>query len=138
MDDLVRYIQTIIEPTVAEFGRDRSSVRHGFIACVVVFHAVDYRAYPKPSAGLRQRWRRQSADFALVDRVAHAFKHVATPSPARPDLLAENVRSRPPALLGRMVLGVSIIGDAHGAVVAEGQTLFEVVRRTVDFLRQQN
>lgn len=138
MEDLERYLETIVEPTVGDFARHPASVRHGFMACVVMFHAVDYRSYPKSSAGLRQKWRRRSADFALVDKVANAFKHVATPSPQRPDLLAENVRSRPPAVPGQMVPGLSIVGDPVGAVVVEGQNLLHVVRRSPEFLRGQN
>ena len=138
MEDLERYLDKFVTATVADFERNPSSVRHGFLACVVIFHAVDYRAYPKPSAGLRQRWRNSSADFALVDKVAHAFKHVATPNPFRPELLAENVRGRPPAIPGMMVPGLSVIGDPIGAVIVEGKNLLEVVRRSVFFLREQS
>ena len=137
MEDLERYIAQFVKPTVVDFEQNPSSVRHGFLACVVLFHAVDYLAYPKKSAGVRQRWRKQSADFALIDKVAHAFKHVATPSPSRPDLLAKNVWRRPPAILGEMILGASILGDGTGAVVVDGKDLLPIVRRAAVFLGEQ-
>jgi hypothetical protein len=137
MEDLERYLDEFVAPTIADFQRLPASVRHGFVACVVLFHSVDYRVYPKSSTGVRQKWRRRSADFALVDKVAHAFKHVATPSPSHPQLLAENVRGRPPSIPGQMVPGLSLIGDPVGAVIVEGQNLLQVVQRAVQFLHQQ-
>src|SRR5258708_36564495 len=78
MEDLDRYLNEIVDPTVAEFEQHPASVRHAFITCVVVFHAVDYRAHPELSRGLRQKYRKKSEAFAIVDMVAHAFKHVQT------------------------------------------------------------
>jgi len=46
------------------------------------------------------RARIHNADFALVDRIAHAYKHVQTGNPADPNLQplsAEGVVTRPPA-----------------------------------------
>ena len=137
MEDLEQYIHEFVAPTVADFERNPSSVRHGFLACVVLFHAVDYLTYPKSSAGMRQKWRRKSADFALIDKVAHAFKHVATPSPFRPDLLAKHVWRRPPAIAGQMMAGVSMLGDPTGAVVVEGRNLLHIVRGAAEFLSAQ-
>jgi len=137
VEDLERYIHQFVMPTAADFEQNPSSVRHGFLACVVLFHTVDYLAYPKKSAAIRQKWRRQSADFALIDKVAHAFKHVATPTPSRPDLLAKHVRSRPPAIAGRMMAGASRVGDPTGAVVVQGQNLLDIVRRAAEFLAAQ-
>lgn len=84
MEDLEEYLIKFADPTIADFEQNPSSVRHGFLACVVLFHAVDYCAYRKSSSGLPQQWRKKSDDFALIDKVADAFKHVATPSPSRP------------------------------------------------------
>jgi hypothetical protein len=136
VEDLEEYLIKFADPTIADFEQNPSSVRYGFLACVVLFHAVDYRAYPKSSSGLRQQWRKKSDDFALIDKVAHAFKHVATPSPSRPKLLAKHVSRRPPAIVGQMMLGASLLGDPTGAVVVEGKNLLHVVRRAASFLRE--
>ena len=116
MEDLVRYLDEIVDPTVAEFERNSTSVRHAFITCVVVFHAVDYRAHPKRSTGLRQEYRTKSDAFALVDMVAHAFKHVRTERRDVPNLRAASVISRPPAVAGVLRTGLSLVGDTTGAV----------------------
>jgi hypothetical protein len=76
MEDLRIYLQEFVEPTIAEFERDPSSVRLAFIACVVTFHSVDYLAHPRKSAALRETWNRTSDAFKMVDQIAHAFKHV--------------------------------------------------------------
>lgn len=78
MEDLVRYLNEIVDPTVADFEKNPTSVRHAFITCVIVFHAVDYKAHPKRSSGLRGEYKARSGAFELIDRVAHAFKHVQT------------------------------------------------------------
>src|SRR5262245_28790713 len=91
MEDLQRYLNDFVEPTIADFESNPASVRHAFLACVATFHAVDYLAYPRRPAGLRQDWNRQSRAFAIVDDVAHAFKHVKTGNPANPDLRAQQV-----------------------------------------------
>jgi hypothetical protein len=81
VEDLDRYLDEIVEPIVKEFEENPSSVRHAFVACVVVFHTIDYLAFPRSSSTLRQMFRKDSIDFALIDEVAHAFKHVETGKP---------------------------------------------------------
>jgi hypothetical protein len=86
MEDLERYLEEFVEPTIADFARDPSSVRLAFIACVAVFHSVDYLAHPRRPAILRQQWGKKSKAFRTVDEIAHAFKHVkaaGNPSPLR-------------------------------------------------------
>lgn len=91
MEDLRRYLNDFVEPAIADFERNPGSIRHAFMACVVTFHAVDYRAHPRRPAPLRQEWNKLSRAFAIVDDVAHAFKHVKTGNPASPDLQADQV-----------------------------------------------
>src|SRR5262249_27877319 len=77
--DLNQYLDEIVEPTIAEFVENPTSRSHAFLACVTTFHAIDYLAASgnTPNTGnLRQRFREESGEFAVVDRVAHAFKHV--------------------------------------------------------------
>jgi hypothetical protein len=140
MEDLDRYLNEIVDPTVAEFEQHPASVRHAFITCVVVFHAVDYRAHPELSRGLRQKYRKKSEAFAIVDMVAHAFKHVQTERRDAPKLRAASIISRPPAVFGAMEMGFSILGDVTGAVTIRSDTslnLLEVVKTAVLFLREQ-
>jgi hypothetical protein len=57
MEDLERYLDEIAEP-IKDFEAHPTSVRHAFLACVVVFHGIDYLAYPRmrPST-LRQQFQ---------------------------------------------------------------------------------
>jgi hypothetical protein len=140
MQDLARYLEEVVDPTVKDFEANPASVRHAFFACVAVFHGVDYLAYPRSSKALRQQYRQRSQDFALVDTVAHAFEHVQTRRRDAPNLIASAVVSRPPAIPGLMVPGLSIAGDANGAVTLISHpkiNLLEVVRRATAFVREQ-
>jgi hypothetical protein len=84
MEDLEQYLEEIIEPTIADFANNPASRRHAFLACVATFHGVDYLAHPRRPAPLRQKWQQRSEAFRIVDRVAHAFKHVVSGSPSNP------------------------------------------------------
>jgi hypothetical protein len=141
MEDLVRYLEEIVDPTVKDFEEHPTSVRHAFLACVAVFHSIDYLAFPRRSRGLRQKFRKVSPDFALVDQVAHAFKHVVTGNPGDSRLVATEVITRPPAYWGSMVWGLSRWDDADGGVTLDKDhniDLLEVVRRATAFLRSEN
>jgi hypothetical protein len=75
----------------------------------------------------------------LVDRVAHAFKHVVT---RRRDatLTASEVISRPPGVWGEMVLDLSRWDDPIGDVTLDGDRevdLLDVVKRAAAFVRRQ-
>jgi hypothetical protein len=140
MGDLERYLEDIVEPTIKDFEQHPTSKRHAFLACVVVYHGVDYLAFPGKSRTLRQKFGNKSPEFAMVDRVAHAFKHVVT-NPTRPDSLkATDLIPRPPAFWGTMVLGLSRFGDATGGVTLHNDRdvdLLDVVKRATAFLRAQ-
>jgi gamma-glutamyl phosphate reductase len=73
-----RYLDEIVDPIVKEFSEHPDSRRHAFIACVAVFHSIDYLAYPRKSRTLREEFRKASPAFQIVDEIAHAFKHVDT------------------------------------------------------------
>jgi hypothetical protein len=47
MEDLKSYLDAIAEPTIKDFENNPTSVRHAFLACVAVFHGIDYLAYPR-------------------------------------------------------------------------------------------
>jgi hypothetical protein len=78
VEDMERYLDEIVDPIVKEFEEHPDSRRHAFIACVAVFHSIDYLAYPKKSRTLREAFRKASPGFQIVDEIAHAFKHVET------------------------------------------------------------
>lgn len=75
----VKYLEMMVDPTIAEFSERPSDRRRAFLACVALYHTVDYVTRPKSSPGnLARNLASECADFALVDRVARAFKHVST------------------------------------------------------------
>src|SRR3954471_21172674 len=94
MIDLERYVIDFVDPTIDDFAKNPTSVRHAFLACVAAFHGVDYLAWPDDSGKLRSHLRRDE-DFRIVDDVAHAFKHVATSRRPNKGLRASEVVSRP-------------------------------------------
>jgi hypothetical protein len=113
-----QYLQDILEPTIREYANDRTSVRRGFLACVAAYHILDHLVGRKGVPILRKSVRRECQSFLIVERVAHAFKHVSTGNPngeVQPLEVAE-VISRPPAFLGQMRVGLSRLGDRHGGV----------------------
>jgi hypothetical protein len=140
MEDLERYLNDVVEPTIKDFKNNPTSVRHAFLACVAVFHSVDYLAYPRKSRSVRQKFRRESREFMLVDQVAHAFKHVIAGDPSKPNLAADEVISRPPAKWDEMVWDLSRWDDPDGGVTLDKDRnidLFDVVRGATEFLRKQ-
>lgn len=104
--DCERYIAEIIEPTIREFEANPTSTRHAYLACVVTYHLADYLTHPKKLGNELALFRRQSADFALVEPIANAFKDVQTRngySEDLPPLKAHEVITRPSAFSGTMV-----------------------------------
>lgn len=113
----MQYLEELVEPTIKDFENNPISVRHAFLACVATFHTVDYlaREAGKSSAHLRQVFNSESDDFALIDDVAHAFKHVSAGKRDGPRLVVSDVISRPPAKWGEAEWGLSRWDDAEGA-----------------------
>jgi hypothetical protein len=134
MEDLERYLKDIVEPTVEDFVERPTSVRHAFLACVAVFHSVDYLAYPHRSQKLRQKFGRKSPDFAIVDDVAHAFKHVVAGNPENPNLRSNEVIKRGGAFSSGFSSGFDL-----GAVTIANRpevNLLATVKQAVRFLRE--
>jgi hypothetical protein len=143
--DIERYLETIVDPTIRDLESNPTSVRHAFLACVAVFHSIDYLTHPESSQNRRSLFRKESADFATVDRVAHAFKHVAAGHPAAPDdqpLKAEAVISRPPMYYNKLgAWNLSRWNDAIGGVTLDGDRqldLLSMVKRATAFIRTQS
>jgi hypothetical protein len=142
MEDLERYLEEVVQPTIDDFAKNPQSVRLGFIACVVTLHSLDYLAFDratqrprKPKVGnLKDKFGKASQDFKLVDQVAHAFKHVVTGNPQCPDLRSNEVVER----RGPFSNGFSS-GFDRGSVTIDGRpevNLLATVQRAVKFLRE--
>jgi hypothetical protein len=92
VNDFAEYMELIVEPTFDDFKRNGASVRHGYLACVAIYHAVDRAAFPDDPFDLAARWRTESQAFMLVEEVAQHFKHgqrrwVKKAKAANPDAL---------------------------------------------------
>lgn len=132
--EVARFIAEMVEPTVADFESNPTSVRHAFLACVATFHIIDYLK------GSRQKYQQASADFAEVDRIAHAFKHAEGRGGKMVPLVAEDVIKRPPALWDEGIWGLSRWGDETGGVTIQGEhelDVLECVKRALVFLKAQ-
>ena len=141
--DVQAYINEIVKPTIDDLERSPTSRRLTFLACVAPFHTVDYlaaRAGSTNKENLRNQFRQENQDFAIVDRVAHAFKHKEAGHEASREnkpLHSQEVFSRPPAFAGVMQAGLSYCGDTVGGVEIwneRGRDLLGVVRRAFEFL----
>jgi hypothetical protein len=138
--EIERYFEQIVDPTIRDFEANPTSVRHAFLAAVAVFHAIDY-LYARR---LRKKFRDRNPDFAMVDRIAHAFKHVQTghhDDPSLQPLSSEGVIARPPMYYGVSgAYGLSRYGDPIGGVTLDGDRALDVlcvVKRAAEFMRLQ-
>jgi hypothetical protein len=79
--------------------------------------------------------------LALIDRVAHAAKHVETghpQSPTQPPLAADQLIDRPPAFWGQMIWDLSRWDDTTGGATIAGEhqrDLLAAVKKAAEFLR---
>ena len=138
MEDLERYLDEIVDPTIEDLAEHRMSIRHTFLACVAVFHGVDYLAFPRKARTLREQFNKESRAFAIVDDMAHAFKHVIAGNPANPDLVAKDVITRPPGNFDTAVWDLSRWDDPAGGVTLNKDRsidLYETVVEAAAFLR---
>jgi len=141
----VEYLSAIVEPTIAEFEADPTDRRRAILACLVTFHTVDYMTRPRGTGQIRSEFGRQSNDFALIDRVAHAAKHVQSGNDAASEahkrpLSVDQLIERPPAMFGRAIWGLSVFGDSTGGVQIvreQDSDLLSALKRTMTFLRDQ-
>jgi hypothetical protein len=137
--EIERYFEQIVDPTIADFEANPTSVRHAFLAAVAVFHAIDYL----DADSHRKKFRESDADFALIDRIAHAFKHVRTGHPADPNLQplsAEGVIARPPAAWDSGAWDLSRWDDPIGGITLDDDRCLDIltaVKRAADFVRRQ-
>jgi hypothetical protein len=136
MENLIKYLDGIVEPTIDDFRSNPASVRHAFLACVAVFHSIDYLAFPRSGRGLRQELGNKSPDFKLVDDVAHAFKHVVAGNPNEPRLKAEQVIMRTGAFQAGAFDPLAFDVGAVTLTEPPGVNLLRTVEQAVHFLRE--
>lgn len=141
MEDVERYLNEVVDPTIADFEQNPTSVRHAFLACVATFHCIDYLAYPRNSRTLREQFKIESHEFAEIDRVAHAFKHVRTGHESQgTEFNANEVIERPPEVWGKMVWGLSRWDDPVGGVTFDRNRdadLLKLVKQVRDLIRNK-
>jgi nitrogen fixation-related uncharacterized protein len=141
--EIEQYLSEIADPTIADYEANPTSRRYGFVACVMLFHAIDYLQYPDRDGNLRKRLRDESPDFADVDRIAHALRHVSSGNPNDPANQPSNsgeAISRPPAIWGAMVWDLSRWDDATGGVTLHNDREFDLLatlKRAATFIRAQ-
>jgi hypothetical protein len=126
MKTLARYLEVIVDPTYDDFCSNSRSFRHAYLACVAIFHAVDRAAEESRirPAKLRQEWRRESMEFALVDILAHHFKHVRSSD--------EKVPLPRPGLPIGVALGFDEAGEGMDL-----RNLYFVIRDAVRFVHKK-
>ena len=133
MSPLTRYIQLIVEPTVEEFRRNSTSLRHAYLACVATYHAIDRAAEmtKKRPRDLRQVWGRRSQELKLVDIVAHDFKHIhASNRSGAPGRIPVSM-----ALYGHMGFNTHMYNDTGQVETLQHMTF--IVRDAVEFIKGQ-
>jgi hypothetical protein len=78
--DLGRYLELIVEPTFDEFEKNRASVRHAFLTCVAIYHAIDRVSYPNKPGNLRKEWGKHhwNLSWLILSRVTLNMSIAAT------------------------------------------------------------
>ena len=126
MNTLARYLEIIVDPTFDDFHDNRRSIRHAYLACVAIFHAVDRAAEEcgKRPAVVRQAWGRESLEFKLVDVLAHHFKHV------------QSSDEKIPASRTGLPIGHALGFDESGEAM-DLRNLYYVIRDAVRFVHRK-
>jgi hypothetical protein len=116
------YLDRIVKPTVSEYETTPTDVRRGFLAALVLTHMVDAQfesqTKTKKREELREQYESKSPELRILRDVANCLKHIK-PSSAKLVTDIDKVGERPPALAGRMMCGISMLGDYWGGLVAE-------------------
>ncbi|HEY8162035.1 MAG TPA: hypothetical protein VIF34_07190 [Methylocystis sp.] len=138
--EVERFLAEIVDPTIRDFESNPASVRHAFLACLTTFHALDRF---EGKRNLRKSFRDELPEFAVVDRVAHAFKHVGTGNHKDENnqpLSDQDLIERSPARCGQARCGLSRLGDLNGGVTIRSEIekdLLRSVKRAAAFLAEK-
>lgn len=136
------YLEEIVAPTISDFENSPTSRRYAFLAAVTVYHTLDYMyACVNDRRNKCKNFDDTSRAFNVVDRVAHAFKHVQKGNPNKPQsqpLHVSDVISRPPAYWDVGYWDVSRWDDPVGGVTLKQNVevdLLDALKDAVAFLR---
>jgi hypothetical protein len=121
MNDLGKYLDQIVEPTLQDFIRNPHSVRHAYLACLVTYHAID--RVKSPPGNKRKEWGKKSVAFTAMDLIAHRIKHVKHEG---------NKNPRPNTIPLTFMLGFDEAGET-----LELRNLKGLIRDAINFIRQQ-
>jgi hypothetical protein len=127
VNSLERYIEFIVQPTFDDFSSHPGSVRHAYLACLAIYHAVDRASFPAKPGNLLENWRRRSLEFRLVEEVALHFKHVKSNA-------QKQAEKTLPADTLTLAHPLGLTGDGEGL---ETRNLRFVLRDAISFLRQE-
>lgn len=128
-----RYLDEIVDPTVKEYESEPTSVRRAMLACIATYHAIEYLGLKRQ----REEFWQECPDFALVDRICHAAKHVEG---RHQPLRSEDVIIRPPGFFDVGALDLSRFDDPVGGVTIRANTsldILQALKRAVTFLRSK-
>ncbi len=119
-----RYFKAVVEPTVREALAGPRNIRKAIVAAVMLYHLPEHalavrhttkRALKEAVEAYRDATD-NTAGFTMLRKVAFAAKHGRVDS--ADGYILDKIWYAPPAVLGRMVLGRSFLGDTTGGVVA--------------------
>jgi hypothetical protein len=140
MEDAARYFEEIVEPTIAEYERYPTSRRLGFLACIAIFHTVDYLTYPADPGNRLKQFRAESPAFLEIDRIANAAKHFKSghPKSSTKPLLQSAVIERPSGIWDEADWDISRWDDPVGGVTLQDNLQFDLLttlKSAAEFLR---
>jgi hypothetical protein len=121
VNDLGKYLDQIVEPTLQDFIRNPNSVRRAYLACLVTYHAID--RVKSPPGNLRKEWGKQSIAFTAMDLIAHRIKHVKHEG---------NKNPKPNTIPLTFFLGFDEAGET-----LELRNLKFLIRDAITFIREQ-
>lgn len=115
-----QYMGEIVLPTLREYEETTNSRRRAYLACIVVYHLVDYlkkAGSPDPADVMRKSC---SKAWRVVHAVATAAKHGDNDDKRNLNPLkfwSGTDDFRPPAVAGEFECGWSELGDVDGSIV---------------------
>ncbi len=135
------YLLEIVAPTVRDASDDRRSRRKAYLACIAVYHLIDYLAVDAAEEGGTGRRRREAIEVRLkahaetalhvVRGVTNGVKHSVLERPHVIPFGPGQDYWRPPARAGEMECGVSQLGDLTGGRQFEdGNRQFDIYWET--------
>jgi hypothetical protein len=105
------YVNEIVVPTIKEFRDNRTSRRHAYLACIVIFHIKEHlRVFGETNIDVVMK----SKAFDSVRSICNGTKHVVTDASHNIRFESGTDYVRPPAFCNVMICGLSYLGDTKG------------------------